>query len=138
MRAAQGTGLPERARNMAGRTCPICGKVLRSGSEEAMSAHQRESQSCRPQANRSDSTSVKALEAKLASVIAEGKALGKLAVFRLVTRLQLEVIMVSRLTALSLYFGVTLIPVMLLVARVRACTTRSSNPLTRLSRPGTS
>ena len=76
MRAAQGTGLPERARNMAGRTCPICGKVLRSGSEEAMSAHQRESQSCRPQANRSDSTSVKALEAKLASVVAEGKALG--------------------------------------------------------------
>ena len=57
--------------------------------------------------------------------MAEGKALGKLAVFRLVTRLQLEVIMVSRLTALSLYFGVTLIPVMLLVARVRACTTRS-------------
>ena len=41
-----------------------------------MSAHQRESQSCRPQASRSDSTSVKALEAKLASVVAEGKALG--------------------------------------------------------------
>ena len=60
--------MPERARNMAGRTCPICGKVLRSGSEEAMSAHQRESQSCRPQANRSDSTSVKALEAKLAPI----------------------------------------------------------------------
>ena len=57
-------------------SCPICGKLLRSGSDEAMSAHQRESQSCYPKAGKSDSSVVKALEARLASVIAEGKALG--------------------------------------------------------------
>ena len=62
---------------MGSRQCAICGKLLKSGSEEAMVAHQRESQSCFPKAGRSDSEKVKRLEARLAAVIAEGKALGE-------------------------------------------------------------
>lgn len=58
------------------RQCPVCGKLLRSGSEAAISAHQRESQSCRPKAGRDESSTVKALEERLASVIAEGKTIG--------------------------------------------------------------
>ena len=75
-------GTPVRTRvecaplSMGGRTCPICGKVLRSGAEEAMSAHQRESQQCHPRSGQGESSSVKMLEAKLADVIAEGKKLG--------------------------------------------------------------
>ena len=57
--------------------CPICGKILRSGSDEALSAHQRESQSCYARPNKSDSSAVKELEARLASVIAAGKTLGE-------------------------------------------------------------
>ena len=41
-----------------------------------MRAHQRESQTCRPRSGPGDSSTVKALEAKLAEVIAEGKKLG--------------------------------------------------------------
>lgn len=41
-----------------------------------MSAHQRESQSCRPKLGRDESATVKALEERLASVIAEGKTIG--------------------------------------------------------------
>lgn len=58
------------------RACPICGKLLRSGSADAIAAHQRESQSCRPVAGRNESATVKALDERLASVIAEGKAEG--------------------------------------------------------------
>ena len=41
-----------------------------------MRAHQRESQTCRPRSGPGDSSTVKALEAKLAEVIAEGRKLG--------------------------------------------------------------
>ena len=41
-----------------------------------MRAHQRESQACTPRSGPGDSSTVKALEAKLAEVIAEGKKLG--------------------------------------------------------------
>ena len=41
-----------------------------------MRAHQRESQTCKPRSGQGDSSAVKALEAKLAEVIAEGKKLG--------------------------------------------------------------
>ena len=41
-----------------------------------MSAHQRESQACRPRSGQGDSSTVKTLEAQLAGVIAEGKRLG--------------------------------------------------------------
>lgn len=59
-----------------GRQCPICGKLLKSGSEDAMRSHQRESQSCYPTSGKGESNAIKALDEKLRSLIDEGRRLG--------------------------------------------------------------
>jgi hypothetical protein len=58
------------------RQCPRCGKVLRSGSEEAMRAHQRESESCFAQSGKGESSAVTALAERLRKLIDEGRKLG--------------------------------------------------------------
>uniref|UniRef100_A0A7S0L2F9 Uncharacterized protein n=1 Tax=Coccolithus braarudii TaxID=221442 RepID=A0A7S0L2F9_9EUKA len=57
--------------------CNICGKVLRSGSDDAIRAHQRESESCRAKIGDSkESQDIKALEARVTRLIEDGRRLG--------------------------------------------------------------
>ncbi|KAL1528645.1 hypothetical protein AB1Y20_010018 [Prymnesium parvum] len=59
-----------------GRTCERCGKVLKGSTDEALQAHQRENESCRPRAGAKESQRIKELDAKLQLLIEEGRALG--------------------------------------------------------------
>ena len=60
---------------MAGRKCNICGKILRGHSDEALAAHQRESESCLS-STANATPAVARLEARLKEVIENGRKLG--------------------------------------------------------------
>lgn len=56
-----------------GRTCDRCGKVLKGTTDEALKAHQRESESCRPRIGAGESSKIKELDNRLQFIIAEGR-----------------------------------------------------------------
>jgi hypothetical protein len=59
-----------------GLVCGLCGKVLKGNTAEALRAHQQQSESCRPRAGANESSTIKALDEKLARIIEEGRRIG--------------------------------------------------------------
>ena len=59
-----------------GLMCGIFGKVLKGNTAAALLAHQQQSDTCRPRAGSNESSTIKALDEKLARLREEGRRLG--------------------------------------------------------------
>lgn len=55
--------------------CGLCGKVLKGNTAQALMAHQRESDSCRPRVGAGEAPRIKALDEKVQELIEEGNRL---------------------------------------------------------------